>query len=319
MTYSGTRPAGANPALRKRKIKTAKPKTPQPQIKVKQKMNYISLGIAAAVGVAGITIVGGSWYTIDQRERGVLLRNGKLISVEQPGLGFKLPLVDDVKRISTETMLSRYEKLSIYSRDQQPADVNVSVGWRLNEAQVSELYTQYGSLAGVRDRVITPKVLEELKNVFGQYNAVTAIQERQRLNADLKAAIIRAAVGPFIIETVQIENIDFSDAYEKSIEQRMLAEVEVQKLKQNAEREMVQAQITVTQAKAKADAVRAAAQAEADAIRLRGDAEAAAIATRGKALRENPGLVDLEAIKAWDGKLPVTMVPGSAVPFIGVK
>jgi fumarate reductase flavoprotein subunit len=54
----------------------------------------------------------------------------------------------------------------------------------------------------------------------------------------------------------------------------------VQRLRQNLEREKVQADIVVTQARAKADAVRAAAQAEADAIRLRGDAEAAAIKAR---------------------------------------
>ena len=64
-----------------------------------------------------------------------------------------------------------------------------------------------------------------------------------------------------IIESVQLENIEFSANYLHSIEQRMLAEVEVQKLQQNAEREKVQAQITVTQANAKANAVRAEAQA----------------------------------------------------------
>ncbi|BCP51747.1 hypothetical protein K32_03640 [Kaistia sp. 32K] len=52
-----------------------------------------------------------------------------------------------------------------------------------------------------------------------------------------------------MIEAVQIENIDFSDTYEAKIEERMSAEIEVQKLKQNAEREKVQAAITVTQAR----------------------------------------------------------------------
>jgi len=45
---------------------------------------------------------------------------------------------------------------------------------------------------------------------------------------------------------VQIENLDFSSEYEKSIEQSMLAEVEVHRLRQNAEREKVQAEIVVT-------------------------------------------------------------------------
>jgi regulator of protease activity HflC (stomatin/prohibitin superfamily) len=121
-----------------------------------------------------------------------------------------------------------------------------------------------------------------------------------------------------IVESVQIENIDFSDAYEASIEQRMLAEVEVQKVQQNAEREKVQAEIKVIQAQAEADSQVARAKAEAEAIELKGRAEAQAIRVRGQALAQNPGLVNLVAAENWDGKLPSTMVPGSAVPFVNV-
>jgi regulator of protease activity HflC (stomatin/prohibitin superfamily) len=126
---------------------------------------------------------------------------------------------------------------------------------------------------------------------------------------EIQEAIQKAASNPMlIVESVQVENIDFSDAYEKSIEQRMLAEVEVQKVQQNAEREKVQAEIAVIQAKA-----------QADAVKLQGDAEAHAINARGKALRDNPSLIQLVQAEKWDGKLPTTMVPGQTVPFINVK
>jgi len=155
--------------------------------------------------------------------------------------------------------------------------------------------------------------------VFGQFNAVTAIQERARLVAEVQMAIQNAVQGPIIIESVQIENIDFSDAYENSIEQRMLAEVEVQKIQQNAEREKVQAEIKVIQAQADADARVAQATAEARAITLTGNAEAEAINARGAALRDNPTLIDLVSAERWNGVLPTTMVPGATVPFISVK
>jgi regulator of protease activity HflC (stomatin/prohibitin superfamily) len=138
---------------------------------------------------------------------------------------------------------------------------------------------------------------------------VTAIQERARLGMEIQEAIQKAANNTMlIVESVQVENIDFSDAYEKSIEQRMLAEVEVQKVQQNAEREKVQAEIAVIQAKA-----------QADAVKLQGDAEAHAINARGRALRDNPALIELVQAEKWDGKLPTTMVPGQTVPFINVK
>ena len=60
------------------------------------------------------------------------------------------------------------------------------------------------------------------------------------------------------------------------------------------------------------------AKAEADAIKLKGDAEASAIQAKANALRENPSLVALAATEKWDGKLPSTFVPGSAVPFLQI-
>ena len=44
-----------------------------------------------------VAIVTSSWYTVDQGERGVMLRNGAVIGEAEPGLGFKIPLIDTVE------------------------------------------------------------------------------------------------------------------------------------------------------------------------------------------------------------------------------
>jgi regulator of protease activity HflC (stomatin/prohibitin superfamily) len=285
-------------------------------------------GIAAAI-VAGFVVLAavlGSWYTVDQTERGVLLRNGAVIGTAQPGLGFKVPLIDSVEKISVRTTTYTWDKMNSYSFDQQPADL------RASPDKVSDLYAKFGRLDTAVNQVVSPVVNQQVKVVFGRYTAVKAIQERGPLNSAIKDAIAATLKDDpmLIIESVQLENIEFSANYLHSIEQRMLAEVEVQKLQQNAEREKVQAQITVTQATAKANAVRAEAQANADAtrlngeasasnIRITGEAQAAAIEARAKALGTNPNLVTLVQAERWNGVLPTTMVPGSAVPFVSVK
>lgn len=114
----------------------------------------------------------------------------------------------------------------------------------------------------------------------------------------------------------QIEDMRFSAEYVKSVEQRMQAEVEVLKYRQQLEREKVQASIAVTQAQGRADSVIAEAKAQADAIRLRGEAEADAIKARATALGQNPGLVALVQAEKWNGTLPTHMIPGAAVPML---
>jgi regulator of protease activity HflC (stomatin/prohibitin superfamily) len=286
----------------------------------KQKMNAI-VGTSAAVvaGLLALTVVGGSWYTVDQGERGVVLRNGALTGTAEPGLGFKMPLIDRVVDIDVRSQVKIYEDVLAYSRDQQTANLTISVNYRIPIDQVVSVYENYGSIENLAARLLDRQVMDETKNIFGRFNAATAIQERSRLVAEIQSAIQNSVLGPIIIESVQIENIDFDDSYERAIAARMEAEVEVQRIQQNAEREKVQAEIKVIQAQADADSRVAQATAEAEAIKLTGDAEASAIRARGEALRDNPALIELVQAERWNGTLPTTMVPGSAVPFLNMK
>jgi regulator of protease activity HflC (stomatin/prohibitin superfamily) len=288
-------------------------------MEMKSKMKAaIRIGSAVVAGLVALTVLGGSWYTVDQGERGVLLRNGAITGTADPGLGFKMLLVDRVVKITTQTQSKVYTEVATYSRDQQPAILVLSVTYQLPEDRVEEIYSQYGGEAGLVNRLIDRQVNEAIRTVFGRFNAVEAVQQRERLALEFRTAVQDAVMGPVIIVGTQIENIDFSDAYEASIEQRMLAEVEVQRIQQNAEREKVQAEIRVIQAEAEAEARVAQATAEAEAITLTGDAEASAIRARGAALRDNPTLIELVQAERWNGILPTTMIPGSTVPFLNV-
>lgn len=279
---------------------------------------FAGVGIAFA-GILGLTILGGSWYTVYSGFRGVQITNGAVTGTADPGLGFKMPIVSKVVDISIQSQTRIYETVAAYSKDQQTAVMTLSVNYRFPADQVEQIYTNFGGEEGVLSRLLDRQVLDEVKNVFGKFNAVTAIQDRDRLVNEVQNAIQKSVIGPIIIESVQIENIDFSDAYENSIEQRMLAEVEVQKVKQNAEREKVQAEIAVIQAQAQADAQVAQAKASAEATRLQGDAEADAIRAKGGALRDNPQLVDLIQAEKWNGTLPTHMVPDATVPFLNIQ
>lgn len=283
------------------------------------------IGLGAAV-FAGIVVVLSSWYTIDEGEVGVVLRNGAVLDVAGPGLHFKLPIVDDVISLSTRTEKLSLPEVAAYSQDIQAAYLNMSVNYRINAGQAKEIYARLG--VHYADRILTPALLDRTKAVFGRYNAPSIVGERTKLVADITDSLREAVKDEgLIVESVQIENIDFSDAFEQAIEQRMQAEVEVTRLRQNLEREKVQAEIrrtaaqgqadsTVVQARAEADARALQARAEADAIRLRGEAEAEAIKAKGIAMKENPALIELIRAERWDGRLPQTMVPGGTMPFI---
>lgn len=281
---------------------------------------FIALGVLAAIGILLLTVVFGSWYTVDQGERGVRLRYGAIVGVAEPGLNFKIPFVDTVRTISVQNQAMVYENIESYSKDQQPARLRLSVSYHVPVASVETLYSQYGTIDRMVERLISRKVPDELKNVFGRYTAISAIQDRTKFGIDVNAALKQAVNGePVEIDSVQIEEVEFSDAYEQSIEKRMTAEVEIQTKRQNLETERINAEIAVTQAKARADSALAEATAQAEAIRLRGQAEADAISARGEALKQNANLIALTQAEKWNGELPTTMLPGGTVPMLDLR
>jgi regulator of protease activity HflC (stomatin/prohibitin superfamily) len=261
-------------------------------------------------GLVALAVILSTYYTIDQGERGVVLRTGAIVGLAEPGLHFKLPLIDKVQHITVQQQTQRYPKVQAYSRDQQPADLVVSVTYHVTDPE--QVYSQYGNVDNMLVRLVDPRVFEQVKNVLGQFDAASSIQDRAKLNAEVVGAVRNSVRGPLVVESVQIENIDFSDSYEQAVEDRMQATVLQQKaLAEKARR--------ITQADAAAYEVKAAAEAQAHAIEVKGQAEAAAIKARGQALRENPGIPSLVTAEKWDGHLPTTMPPGGTVPFLNVQ
>lgn len=275
--------------------------------------------------LVGLMLLLGSWYTVDQGERGVVLTNGAFSSVADPGLHFKTPLMQSVVKINTQQQTTYWgfedtrAVMQGYSRDQQAAELRVSVTFHVPPDQVEQVYAQYGSIDNLIERTVGRIAPQTIKTVFGQYDAVSVIQSRAKFNTEVGAAVIASVKGPVVVDSVQIENIDFSDAYEQAVEARMTAQVEVQKQEQTLQQEKIKASIAVTQAQGRADSVKAEADANAYKVKAEGTAQADAIKARAAALADNPLLVELTKAEKWNGTLPATMVPNSAVPFLNVK
>lgn len=281
------------------------------------------IGIIVACVVAVLlvmTALFGSWFQIDQTERGVVLRNGAYSYEAEPGLGFKLPIIDDLRKISVQTVKTKFNDLGVYSQDQQPTKIGVSIIWRVDPTKIKQVYSEFKNEEGLLERIIVPLINKHVKIVFGGYTAENSIRNRAELTQKIEVAIQNDAQRyPLVVESIQLEDITFSKAYEGAVEQRMLAQVEIEKLNQNAARQEVEARIKKIDAEGQANAIREVAAAEAMAIEVKGKAEAQAIEARGRALRDNPKLVSLVQAEKWDGVLPRMMLGSSGMPILDMR
>jgi regulator of protease activity HflC (stomatin/prohibitin superfamily) len=285
--------------------------------KVKKVIGYAG---ATIVGLTALSLFFGSWYRVDEGERGVVLTTGAFSEIANPGLQFKFPFFQTVRFVSVRNENVRYEKVAAYSFDQQVAEMALSVNFQIDPNDVESIYRQYGSTENAVSRVLNPRVYEQVKNVFGQYTAQRAIQERGNMNGEIQKSLQEAVAGSGItVLSVQVENIDYTDAYEQAVEAAARAKADIERSKSELLRVEQEAQQKVKQAEAEAEAKKLQADADAYATAAAGKATAEAIRARGSALRDNPQLISLVSAERWNGVLPTTMVPGSTVPFINMN
>ena len=262
-------------------------------------------------------------FSVDEGEIGLVTKYGEIIETKTAGLHWRSWLEDDITFSTREQkiVLGAFDEkgdltsgISAYTRDTQTVTTALTITYKLTDPVA--VYRNYRTTQNMINQLLEPRSRQALEVVFSDYTAQRALENRAKLTTDITNQI-REAVKGYPIETTAVQSvIQFNKEYEKRVEESVQKNVAIQ----TAERELLiqqkQAEIVKVNAQAKADAEVIQAKADAEKVRLAGEAEAAAIRAKGEALKENRQLVDLTAAEKWNGVLPSTMTPNSAVPFV---
>jgi regulator of protease activity HflC (stomatin/prohibitin superfamily) len=284
-------------------------------------LSFGGIGLIVVV-VLGLIVAWDGYYTVDATQAAIVKQWGALSDVTFEGLHFKIPFAQTVEYIDLKQQTDLYNPVEGYTADQQIANMSVGVQWHVNRdrASLEALYRQYTDVPGVKAKLIDSNLPTFLKNVFGQYTAVKAIQDRAKLNSDITTAIV-ASIGkdsPIQVEHVNVQDIKYDPTYERAITERNQAEVAVRTKEQDLAKAKVEADIAVAQATGQANSARAKAEGDRDAAIAAGNGKASAIKAVSDALTQNPSYLELSRIEKWSGGVPQQMIPGATVPFINL-
>ncbi len=96
--------------------------------------NVKGLVLAALVIVLGVGLYN-SFYTLDEQERGVVLRFGTFSKIEMPGLRFKLPIVDQVEKVNVTNLRSYSYQDLMLTEDENIVDISMTVQYLAADAR----------------------------------------------------------------------------------------------------------------------------------------------------------------------------------------
>src|SRR5687767_4932750 len=89
--------------------------------------------VAIVIAVIGL-VLALSMRIVQQYERGVLFRLGRVIGVEEPGLTFIIPVVDVLRRVPLRIVTMPIQSQGIITRDNVSVDVSAVACYRVVDA-----------------------------------------------------------------------------------------------------------------------------------------------------------------------------------------
>jgi membrane protease subunit HflC len=240
------------------------------------------------VFVLALTLVATSTlYVIQETELAVKLRFGRLIETDiQPGLHYKIPFVDKVRKFDARVLTLDADPASFFTVEKKRLIVDAFSKWRIVDVDV--YYRSTGGNFVVAQERLASRVNDGLRNQFGARTLQEVVSgERDQLMKNLADKLnltVRQTLGVEVVD-VRIKGIDLPPEVSEQVYRRMKAERE-------KEARILRSEGGEQAEKIRADADRQKTVLLANAYRIaeetKGQGDAQATSTYADAYTKNP-------------------------------
>lgn len=255
-------------------------------------MDEVKATLFGVIAVVVIALIFTTSTIIGAGERGVRVTLGNVSpKVLSEGVYFKIPVLQQIVKYDVKTQKSNIIT-EVYTKDIQQARINYVLNYNLDPAYAPTMHKTVGK--DYYGTVVSPIVEGVLKDVVGKWIANDLISNREAATREIMASLQKEFADRGVkVTSFSLVTIKYAPEFEKAVEDK------------------VKAQQKALEAKNKTVQV----EEEAKQKLLSAEAEAKSMSIRANALTRNKALVEYEAVKKWDGKLPEYMM-GNSVPFV---
>lgn len=165
------------------------------------------IGLVVLVGLSGIRL-------INQYERAVILRLGKLKRVLTPGLNWIIPVIDSSETVDIRTITASVDKQETITKDNVPVKIT-AVAWYTVKDPVK-------STLEVVDfkKAVLQVALTSLRNIIGRYTLDDVLKEQVKIAKEMRD-LIDAATEPWgvNVERVEMRNVEIPESMQRAMAQ----------------------------------------------------------------------------------------------------
>ncbi len=264
-------------------------------------MKYKWIIPIAVVAILALVLLPGFFFTIDETEQAVVLRFGEIRnSITEPGLYFKTPFVDTVRKFDKRLQIYDVDAERIYSRDKKTILMDTYALWKIVDPQkfIETMKSEQIALTRIDDVVYS-----NVRNAFGKldFEDIISGQRTDVLDEITKLSARDMADFGLEIVSVRVKRADLPDENRNAVFNRMKSEriQEASLIRAEGDRE---ARKLTAEADKQAQILIAEAQKEADIIIGTGDASA--LTVYAEAYNQDPEFYEfMKRLEVYEGTL----------------
>jgi regulator of protease activity HflC (stomatin/prohibitin superfamily) len=176
--------------------------------------------VLIAIGVLVLVTAGASLKMVQQYQRGVVLRFGRLLpGVQEPGLRVLIPFADQMTKVPVQTLVLDVPSQGTITRDNVTIGVDAVVYFRVVDPvrAVINVENFMGAVSQVSQT--------SLRSVIGRADLDTLLSDREAINAELRAVIDTPTEDWGVrIDRVEVKDISLPESMRRSMSRQAEAE-----------------------------------------------------------------------------------------------
>ncbi len=184
-------------------------------------MNHSALVLTIVAVVVALFLLAASIRVVQQYQRGVHFRLGRVIAVEEPGLRFIIPIIDRLWRISMRIVTMPIQSQGIITRDNVSVDIAAVAYFRVVDARKAVVVIENVNAA------IDQIAQTTLRNVVGQHSLDEVLAKTEKINGSIRQILDTTTVEWGVeVTLVELKDIQLPDSMKRAMAREAEAERE---------------------------------------------------------------------------------------------
>ena len=204
-------------------------------------------------GILAVILLFSSVTTIKSGEVGIRVRFGKVVNRQtSEGINFKMPIIEKIEKMNVRVQKVEVQTASS-SKDLQEVEMSLAVNYQIDKDKARSLYKTVGT--GYDEVILEPAIQESIKAVTSKYTAEELITNRSEVSEKCQEELNKKVSKYGLkVNDFNITNFNFSEEFNKAIEEKQVAEQKVLTAKQELEKERIEAEKKIVKAEAEKQA-----------------------------------------------------------------